>query len=226
MRLPLAALLLTTAAAHAQLVAPRGAPPTATDKPATDKPAADKPAIDKPSTDKPGAADRPLMAPTREASVLYRVTSSENPPAEVRITTLPNGASMRIDMPDRTYMLVNQAEKRMALVVPDEQTVMDLPWSSGPQDQFTLNARMKFARRGADTVAATRCNVWEVALDGSRGVMCITDDGVLLRSLSQDESSRRSLIDALSVSYTPAPPKEFMVPPDFEHMAPPNGPAR
>ncbi len=220
MRLALAALLLTTAVAHAQLVTPRGAPP-----PVADKPAADKPGIDKPGTDKPGA-DRPLMAPTREASVLYRVTSSGNPPAEVRITTLANGATMRIDMPDRTYMLVNQAEKRMALVVPDEQTVMDLPWSGGPQDQFTLNARMKFARRGADTVAATRCTVWEVTLDGTRGFMCITDDGVLLRSLSQDESGRRSLIDALSVSYTPAPPKEFMVPPGFEHMAPPNGPAQ
>ncbi len=212
MRLALAALLLTTVAAHAQLVAPRGAP------------AADTPSVDKPGVEKPGA-DRPVMAPTREVSVLYRVTSSGNPPAEVRITTLPNGAAMRIDMPDRSYMLVNQADKRMAMVVPDEQTILDLPWSGGLQDQFTINARMKFNRRGIDTVTATRCTVWEVALDRTRGVMCITDDGVLLRSLSQDEAGQRSLIDALSVSYTPAPPKEFVPPPGFEHLVPtPNGP--
>ena len=213
-RLAAALLLMTTAAAHAQLTAPRGAPP-APDKPATDKPGPDKP-----------TPDRPAMTPTREVSVLYRVTSSGNPPAEVRITTLPNGAAMRIDMPDRTYMLVNQIDRRMAMVVPDEQTVLDLPWSGGgPQDQFTLNARMKFTRRGADTVAANRCTVWEVAFDLSRGIMCITDDGVLLRSLSQDDSGRRSQIDALSVSYTPAPPKEFVPPPDFEHLVQtPNGP--
>ena len=212
MRRMAAALLLTTAAAHAQLVAPLGPPP------------ADKPATDRAAPEKPGA-DRPAMAPTREVSVLYRVSSSGNPPAEVRITTLPNGAAMRIDMPDRTYMLVSQASKRMAMVVPDEQTVLDLPWSGGPQDQFTLNARMKFVRRGTDTVAANRCTVWEVALDRTRGIMCITDDGVLLRSLSQDEAGRRSLIDALSVSFTPAPPKEFLPPPDFEHLVQtPDGP--
>ena len=128
-------------------------------------------------------------------------------------------------MPDRTYMLINQTDKRMAMVVPDEQTVLDLPWSGGPQDQFTLNARMKFVRRGTDTVAANRCTIWEAALDSTRGAMCITDDGVLLRSLSQDESGRRSLIDALSVSFTPAPPKEFLPPPDFEHLVQtPDGP--
>ena len=53
----------------------------------------------------------PPLLPTREASVLYRITTSNAPPTEVRITTQPNAAAMRIDMPDHTYMLLNPAKK-------------------------------------------------------------------------------------------------------------------
>ena len=188
--------------------------------PAADKPVPDKPAGDKPGTEKPGAS-RPVLAPTREASVLYQVSFGGNPPIEVRVTALPNGGAMRLDLPDLTYMLVNPAEKHMAMVVPDEQTVLDMPWSDTPLDQFILNPRMRFVRRGADTVAANRCTIWEMTLDRIRGVVCVTDDGVLLRSLSQDDTGRRNVIAALSVSYAPAPPKEFVPPPDFKHAAAP-----
>ncbi len=214
MRLALGVLLLTVTAAHAQLVNPNGPAPPGNDK---------APGIDKPLADKPGVT-RPVIVPTREASVLYRVSFGGNPPIELRVTALPNGGTMRIDLPDFTYMLVNQADKRLAMVVPNDQTVIDVPWSDSPVDQFVLNARMKFARRTADTVAANRCTIWEMTVDRTRGAVCVTDDGVLLRSVNQDETGRRNIIDAVSVSYTPAPANEFLPPPGFKHTtAPPNG---
>lgn len=170
---------------------------------------------------RPATPDRPPLLPTREASVLYRVVASGSPPVEVRITTKANGAAMRIDMPDRSYMLVNQAEKRMAMVVPDELTVMDLPFQPGMQDQFQLNNRMRFTKRVVETVASLRCTSWDVLVDGGRGIMCVTDDGVLLRSISLDPAGRRNVIEAISVSYAPAPASDYLPPEGFDHMAAP-----
>ena len=172
------------------------------------------------------APDHPLMAPSREASVLYRMTKAGVPAVELRITTRAGGSPMRIDMPDGAYMLVDQAAQSMAMVVPDEQMVMELPFQDGPQEQFQLNERMRFTRRGIETVATLRCTTWDVTLDKARGAVCVSDDGILLRSSGQDEAGRRTLIEAVSVSFAPAPESDFIPPPDFDHMvARPNGPA-
>ncbi len=172
------------------------------------------------------APDRPLMMPTREASVLYRMTKAGTVPVEVRITTRAGGTPMRVDMPDNTYMLVDQTARSMAMVVPSEQMVMELPFKDGAQAQFQLNERMRFTRKGADTVATVHCTTWDVVVDKARGVLCISDDGILLRSSGQDEAGQRSLIEAVSVSFALAPTSDFVPPADFDHMvATPNGPA-
>ncbi len=191
-------------------------------QPAPVQPGPAQPGPAQPGPAQPGPAQPPLQ-PTREASVLYRISARGSPPLEVRITTLPEAAAMRIDMPDRTYMLVNQAEHRMAMVVPEELMVMDLPYQAGVQDQFLLNSRMKFTRRGVETVATVRCTLWDVLLDGNHAVVCVTDDGVLLRSVSMDADGKRSTIEAISVSYTPAPASDFLPPQGFDHMAGPGG---
>lgn len=179
-----------------------------------------------PLTAATAAPDRPALAPTREASVLYRVVNAGAAPVEVRVTAEAGGSPMRLDMPDHTYMLVDQAARSIAVVVPEEQVVLDVPYQDGPQTYFQLNDRMRFTRRAPATVAAVRCTVWDVAVDKARGTMCISDDGILLRSSGTDEAGRRNLIEAVSVSFAPAPAGEFVPPPDFNRMpATPNGPA-
>ena len=171
------------------------------------------------------APDRPPMVPSREASVLYRMTRPGAPPVEARITTRAGGSPMRIDMPDGAYVLVDQPTHRVAMVVPNEQMVVGLPFEEGPQAQFQLNERMRFTRRGFDTVAGLRCTTWDVLLDRARSAICITDDGIMLRSTGQDEAGRRTLVEAVSVSFTPAQDSDFTPPPDFERMEAPSGPA-
>jgi len=172
------------------------------------------------------AADRPPMAPSREASVLYRMTRAGTAPIEVRVTARAGGSPMRIDMPDGAYMLLDQSAHSAAMVVPGEQMVMALPFQDGPQAQFQLNERMRFIRRGVDTVATVRCTAWDVLLDKARGAVCVSGDGVLLRSSAMDAAGRRSLIEAVSVSFAPAPEGDFTPPADFDRMeAAPNGPA-
>ncbi len=171
------------------------------------------------------APDRPALAPTREASVLYRVVNADAAPIEVRVTSEAGGSPMRLDLPDRTYMLVDQAARRIAVVVPEQQVVLDVPYQDGPQTYFQLNDRMRFTRRAPGTVAAVRCTVWDVAVDNTRGTMCISDDGILLRSSGLDATGHRNLIEAVSVSFAPAGPNEFVPPADFNRMAAtPDGP--
>lgn len=171
------------------------------------------------------APDRPALVPSREASVLYRVVNADAAPIEVRITTGAGGSPMRLDMPDRTYVLVDQAARSIELVVPDEQMVLDMPYQDGPQTHFQLNDRMRFTRRTPGTVAAVHCTVWDVAVDSTRATMCISDDGIMLRSSGVDEAGRRNLIEAVSVSFAPAAADEFVPPADFSRMAAtPDGP--
>jgi hypothetical protein len=170
--------------------------------------------------------DRPLLAPSREASVLYRMAKAGTPAVELRITTRAGGSPMRVDMPDGAYMLVDQAAQSTAMVVPNEQMVMELPFQDGPQAQFQLNERMRFTRRGVDTVATMRCTTWDVVLEKAHGAVCVSDDGIVLRSSGQDEAGRRTLIEAVSVSFAPAPASDFTLPADYDRMAAtPNGPA-
>ncbi len=172
------------------------------------------------------APDRPALVPSREASVLYRVVSADTAAVEVRVTSDAGGSPMRLDLPDRTYMLVDQAAQRISVVVPDEQMVLDVPYQEGLQTHFQLNDRMRFTRRAPGTVAAVRCTTWEVAVDNARGKMCISDDGILLRSFGLDGAGRGNLIEAVSVSFAPAAAGEFVPPAHFRHMAAtPNGPA-
>ena len=164
------------------------------------------------------------MVPAREASVLYRLTRSGAPPLEVRVTIRAGGSPLRVDMADRNYLLVDEAARTMTMVVPDEEMALVLPFDSDAVGQFRLNTRMRFTRRAADTVATVRCTNWEVALGQTRGSVCVSDDGILLRSAGQDEAGRRTLMEAVSVSYTPAPATEFDAPPAYGRMvAGPNG---
>lgn len=165
------------------------------------------------------APDRPALTPAREASVLYRVTNADAAPIEVRVTTAAGGSPLRLDMPDHSYMLVNASAHTMSMVVPDEQMVLNLPYQDGPQTHFQLNDRMQFIRRAPATVASVRCTTWDVAVDNARGTMCISDDGIMLRSLGVDETGRRNVIEAVSVSYAPATANEFVPPADFSQMA-------
>lgn len=166
------------------------------------------------------ASDRPLLAPARGASVLYRMTKTGAEPVEVRVTTEAGGSPLRIDLPDGAYVIVDQPAHSTAMVVPNEQTVMNLPFEDGPQRQFQLNERMRFTRRGADTVATLRCMTWDVVLDRAHGAVCVSDDGILLRSSGQDGAGRHSLIEAVSVSFAPASASDFVPPADFERMSP------
>lgn len=170
----------------------------------------------------PAAAgpERPQLTPTREASVLYRIASSPTESYEIRITSLAGNSRRRIDLPDKTYMLINPVAEQLQMVSPFEGTVMNVPWSSGLGLQFTLDPSMKFSRKGTATIAGLRCTTYGVSTAVTSGEACVTDDGVMLRTLAQNNRGQRTAVEAISVSYTPAPDTDYVPPASFERVSP------
>ena len=152
--------------------------------------------------------------------MLYRISSTPTESYEIRITSLPGNVRRRIDLPDKSYMLVNQASQRLEMVSPFEGTVMEVPWASGLGQQFTLDSTMRFQRKGTATIAGLRCTTYTVATTITSGETCVTDDGVMLRTLAQNNRGQRTAMEAVSVSYTPAAPEEYSPPADFQRVAP------
>lgn len=97
---------------------------------------------------------------------------------------------------------------------------MEVPWSSGLGSQFTLDQHMRFTRRASATIAGLRCTTYTVQTPATFGEACVTDDGVMLRTLAQNAAGQRTAIEAISVSFTPAPASDFAPPPDFQRVAP------
>ena len=189
----LAALLATTGPAPAQLVQPAPAAPAAT--------------------------DRPQLLPSRDAVLGYRLAPGAGETIDVRVSLQAGGAALRIDLPDHSYMVATPPNKQLVLVVPLEQTAMDLPWADGPQPLFLLDPRMRFTRKGEATVAGQRCTIWDTVLDRVRSTVCVTADGIVLRSQSQDAAGRRNLIEAFILRYQALVESDFAIPAEFERLS-------
>lgn len=165
------------------------------------------------------AEDRPPLAPTRDAVVGYHLAPASGESINVRVSLAAGGGALRVDLPDQSFMVATPPSKQLVLVVPLEQTAMDLPWADGPQPLFLLDARMRFTKKGEATVAGQRCTQWDTVLDRSRATMCVTSDGVVLRSQTQDAAGRKGLIEAFAIRYQALVESDFAIPPSFDRLA-------
>lgn len=162
------------------------------------------------------AQAKPPYAPTRDVTISYRVTRPGQPVSDVRITSRAGGTPMRVDMlTEGTYLLIDRVAGVVTMVVPEERMALALPLTAGEQD-FVLNDRMRFVRRGMDTVAGLGCTVWDVTLAGERTTACISEDGVMLRLLGRREGGGRSVMEASAVAFERHEDGAFTLPEGFE----------
>ena len=162
------------------------------------------------------AQARPPYAPTRDVTISYRVTAPGQPASEVRIASRAGGTPMRVDLlTEGTYLLFDRGAGVMTMVVPEERMALDLPLAAGQQD-FVLNDRMRFVRRGTDAVAGLGCTVWDVTLAGERSTACVSEDGVMLRLVGRREGGGRSVMEASAVVFGPHADDLFRPPAEFE----------
>ena len=158
------------------------------------------------------AADSPLLQPSRDVDVTYRVPVPGGADASLlqRLRWSAATRTQRVDLPTSgNWMVLDFAHHRMAMVRDDSREVLDLP---APQSADQPGAGAGYTRTGTDTVAGLPCTQWRtIDTRGQETLACYTEDGVLLRAAA----GRRVLMAAVSVKYLAQDAALFQPPADY-----------
>lgn len=166
----------------------------------------------------PDLPDHPFVVPQRDVDVVYVVPvpvpagSGQGAPGAVtqrmRFSTDP--LRQRVDPPGRgTYMITDYAAGRLVVVQPDRRLATSLPAPGGPIAPQGVRATGDYRRLQLQAIAGARCTDWATGdQSGNASVVCLTDDGVLLRAMQGGQV----LLQAVQVTYGPQPADVFAVP--------------
>ncbi|TDH58095.1 DUF4412 domain-containing protein [Dankookia rubra] len=177
------------------------------------------------------AQERPVMVPTRDVAVTYRVTAGQGQGHELRMAWLVAERKLRVDAEGAPgWSVIDQAAKRMLVVMDQQRAVLEVPANTGPGGLSLPTeppASARFAKDGSATVAGLRCTVWRYEDGDKRGETCLTADGVMLRSSGGQRDgqggSRTGAVEATKVAYGPQDPARFQAPPGYRSMQLPPG---
>lgn len=165
------------------------------------------------------AQDRPAITPARDVAVTYRVTVEGQPPGDMRMTWLAARRLMRMDMPGGPGWIVLDAGAGNAFMVMEAQRmVMDMP-ATGVAARMAPRPDARFTREGPARIANTDCVNWRVAEPGQSTRLCLTADGVMLRSESlSGDGPARGLLEATQVTFGPQDAARFQRPSGYQNL--------
>lgn len=176
----------------------------------------------------PAMAQAPAAVwPTRDV-----VVSFNGPPQmggqPMRMSFAGGGDLARMDMGPQGYGIIDRKAKRMTMVMPEQRMFMVLTVPEG-MPVSTDVADHSFTRVGNRTVAGVSCTDWRVQAKANashQAIVCITNDGVTLRTQAQPESANSFVMEATEVRYGALDAGLFRVPEGFTRMEMPAGTPR
>jgi hypothetical protein len=167
------------------------------------------------------AADAPVLVPTRDVAVTYRMDAGGRT-VEQRMRWSVAARRMRIDPPTPgIFVLIDYAAGRMDVVREPERSFVEMAAPATLPGLGTPGAELRegrYVRGGADEVSGMACTDWTTHDTKGRATeVCITADGVLLRV----RLAGRVLADAARVEYGPQDPALFQLPRGYTRMTQP-----
>jgi len=170
------------------------------------------------------AQDRPAMFPTRDVAVTYRVTAEGQPPGEMRMAWLAARQLMRVDMPGgQDWVVMDAAGGSAFMAMEGQRMIMDMP-ASGVSARMMPSADARFTREGPARIANTECVNWRMEEQGQATRLCMTANGVMLRTESlSGQGPRRGLLEASSVAFGPQDAARFQRPAGYQSLQLPPG---
>jgi hypothetical protein len=167
------------------------------------------------------AADHPVLAPTKDVAVVYKLTGANQQNGAVKLqVTYASQGRVRMDF-FRTAeapaafasLIFDPPANRVTTVLPERHGYLQRDVGKLVNPGTPLNDKMAFTREGSATIAGVPCTDWRVANGtAAQGTVCVTDDGVVLRAVrAQPEGS----MEATSVQYGPTPAASFAPPAGF-----------
>jgi hypothetical protein len=167
------------------------------------------------------AAEHPVLAPTKDATVTYNLTGANqvDGAAILQITYADRG---RVRMDFFRFAGATSPLGSLIFDPPADRVITTLPERHGYLQRdvgklfnpgIMLNDKMSFTRQGSATIAGLQCTDWGVSNGAAGGATaCVTDDGLVLRTTrSKPEGS----MEALAVKYGPPPADIFTPPADY-----------
>jgi hypothetical protein len=172
------------------------------------------------------AQERPLLTPSRDVTVTYRLIgdSPGGAPPPLAVSWQAATGTMRTDMPGGMgWMVADTRNGRAFMVMEQMRMVMDIPAAQAQAMVARAGSpQARFRREGTATVAGLRCTVWSVQDGDSQGRSCITEDGVMLRAEGTHQG-RSGGMEATQVTYAPQDPARFQRPQGYQTMQMPPG---
>ncbi len=166
------------------------------------------------------AQDRPLVSPTRDVTITYKVLGREGVP-QMQMSHGAASGLMRIDMTEMGgFAIIDRKRKLSTMVMERMRIFMEVSAADDPKGQSAIGPagmpedNATFTRKGTETVAGESCVVWDVASPLGEGMACVTADGAMLRYRTKGGDG----LEAVKVSYAALPADRFTVPAGFQKM--------
>ena len=143
-------------------------------------------------------------------------------PIEIRQSGLKRRVDVATDAVVQSYIadrskgmlmvLTAAGRRRLALVFPLGADAADMPLPVALSD-FPVQAGL--AQIGASQAAGRPCSLYRyTGASGKRGVVCATEDGVVLRLTPDGRPT--PLFEVQTLDYAPQDPRWFLPPPDYQ----------
>lgn len=150
--------------------------------------------------------------PTRDVTVTYKTTGPDAG-RSITVDHWSSGNMMRVQGSDQPegYALIDRGKFRSMVVMTPMRVYFEADNSQGAPNLLPHRDGV-YTRAGGDTVAGTKCGLWNIAHDGVVDSACATEDGVLLRY----RDHRGGGVEATAIVYQPLAPALFTIPAGFQ----------
>jgi hypothetical protein len=161
------------------------------------------------------AQEKQLIRPDRDVAVDYRSGGA----SVVTMRFTPRTQKIRMDgFAGQGFMLVDTGTAKMTMVYPEKKGFIEGPADPDMMALFQPTGAT-FRKSGTDTVAGIACTTYDVSTPGHSNQLCLTADGVLLRSRALDQHHAQDL-EAVKVSFAAQSDSLFEVPAGFTQPKP------
>jgi len=165
------------------------------------------------------AEERPPTLPTRDVDVTYVMPT---PAGAARQRLRYNAALrlLRLDPPgEGLRVVIDFAAARMFTVRDADRSVIEM---AAPKSWMPGLGAARYTRRNAGRVSGVSCTNWETTdSEGHVVLICLTEDGVMLRVARHTAAGDHVLSLATELHHTPQAAPVFGVPQDYRRLAPP-----
>lgn len=162
----------------------------------------------------------PNMLPTRDVVGTYRVVGSDTN-ITIEMAWLSAQGRLRADVPGVGWSVADHRAGTGFIVIEEAKRVMSMP-PQALQGQLGPPAGARFRREGMLRFAGQPCTDWHYEGNGQVGRICLTVEGVMLRSevLSGGPAGATGGLEATRIRFEPQDPARFEPPEGYQRVQP------